>query len=134
MTNKELLELRVIREKLEKETETLSQKQKSLEDNVCILEEKVTIEELEMTQKALKNTISKLQVKKEELESKLNKKSVGKKRAPRRKKVFKKLEDKKPAVLEEVNGEIVGSDITIATVVYPSEVEQKPVKKKKRFF
>jgi len=134
MTNKELLELRATREKLEKETKVLIQKQKTLEDTVCILEEMASIQELEMEIKSLKDAISKLEVKEEELESKLGKKSVNKKAEPKGKKASKKLEDRKPEMSDEVNGEKDGSDITIATVVYSNEVKQKPVQKKKRFF
>ena len=134
MTNKELLELRAIREELEKETKVLIQKQKTLEDNVCILEEMASIQELEMGIKSLKDAISKLEVKEEELESKLGKKSANKKAEPKGKKASKKLEDRKPEMSDEVNGEKDGSDITIATVVYSNEVKQKPVQKKKRFF
>jgi len=134
MTNTELLELRALREKLEKENRALAQKQKSFEYNVCLLEEKVSIEELEKKQKELKNVVSKLEAKKEELESKLTKKPVKKKKARKSKKVVKKLEDKKTVVSEEAYGENVEGNLTITTVVDSVVEEQKVVKKKRRFF
>ena len=55
-------------------------KQKNLEDNVDILEERVSIEALENKHKELENTVSKLETQKAKLESKLTKESVEEKR------------------------------------------------------
>ena len=133
MTNKELLELRVLREKLEKETKALAQKQKSLEDNVCLLEEKVIIEELEKKQKELRKVVSDLEANKEELESKLRKKP-GRKKTSKSKKVATRLENKKSAIIEEAKDENSDNDLEITTVIDSPVEEQKPVKKKRRFF
>jgi len=133
MTNKELLELRARREKLEKETKALAQKQRGLEDNVCLLEEKVSIEELEKKQKELRKAVLDLEANKEELESKLRKKPVRKK-VSKSKKVATRLENKEPPIVEEAKDENSIDDLEITTVVDSPVEEQKPVKKKRRFF
>ena len=48
-------------------------KQKNLEDNVTLLEERVNIKALEKKHKKIENTVSKLEKQKAELESKLTK-------------------------------------------------------------
>jgi chromosome segregation ATPase len=132
MTNKELLELRARREKLERETKALVQKQKSLETSMHVLKEKVSIEELEKEHRALKRAVANLVKRKKSLESKLSK-VKGKKKVSKNEKETENLEDNKTVVVEETMPE-TSSDLEVTTVVASPVVEQKPVKKKRRFF
>lgn len=136
MTRSELEELRTRRIKLEEETRALKRKQKQLEDNVLILEEKINIEELEKQQSELLKKVSNLEAHKTGLESKLHKNSDDEKSAkkkPSKKKVASKPKKKKVAPQDD--------GVTITTVFNQSMPEQKLVKtsrnkpeKKKRFF
>ena len=69
-------------------------KQKNLEDNVTLLEERVNIKALEKKHKEIENTVSKLETQKAQLESKLIKESVGEKKLVENSK--KLLNRKKP--------------------------------------
>ena len=71
MIRSELEELRIKRAQLEETTRSLKRKQKKLEENVLILEERVIIEDLENQQKQLNDKVSALEKQKEGLESKL---------------------------------------------------------------
>ena len=136
MTRSELEELRVRRIQLEEETRALKRKQKKLEDNVLILEEKINIEQLEKQQRELQKKVSNLELQKDGLESKLTKDTADEKSAkkkPSKKKVASKPKKKKCAPKEE--------GVTITTVVnhpLPNQkfvqTSRKKPEKKKRFF
>jgi uncharacterized coiled-coil protein SlyX len=72
---KELEKLQAKRAELEAESRSLKEEQKRLEYSLMILEEKVTIEEINDNNKAAKDTISKLEGKLFELENRLKPKS-----------------------------------------------------------
>ena len=71
MANSALSELRILRANLEEEIRDLREKQKDLEEDASLLEEKVAIESLEKKQKKLQETVSKLEAQEIKLESKI---------------------------------------------------------------
>ena len=142
MTRSELEELRIKRAQLEETTRSLKKKQKKLEDNVLILEERVIIEDLENQQKQLNKKVSTLEKQKNGLQSKLQvesdkapitpKKTNRKKAAPKSKRKVKSI----PKVDSDEN-----DGVTITAVVDRPVEKQKTVTKskkqsakKKRFF
>ena len=142
MTRSELEELRVKRAQLEETTRSLKKKQKKLEDNVLILEERVIIEDLENQQKQLNKKVSTLEKQKDGLQSKLKvesdkapitpKKTNRKKAAPKSKRKVTSI----PKVDSDEN-----DGVTITAVVDRPVEKQKTVTKskkqsakKKRFF
>ena len=136
MTLSDLEELQARRIKLAEETRSLERKQKKLEDNVLILEEKISIEQLEKQQRELMKKVSNLESQKNGLESKLTKDPADEKSAKKKsskKKVTSKPKKKKAVPKEE--------GVTITTVVNQPIPKQKFVQtsrnkpeKKKRFF
>ena len=97
-----------------------------------VLKEKVSIEELMKEHRVLKRAVSKMEKRKKSLESKLSK-VRGNKKVSKSEEVVEKLEDVKPFVVEE-NMPETSSDLEVTTVVVSPVVEQKSVKKKRRFF
>jgi len=67
----ELAKLRSIRAEFEAESRTLKETQKSMESRLKILEEKITIEELENNNKTTRNAIVQLESKMKMLENRL---------------------------------------------------------------
>ncbi len=68
---KEIGKLQAKRAELESESHSLQGKQKTLEDNIVILEEQIAIEQLQANNKAVQEAIAQLEAKKNALESKL---------------------------------------------------------------
>ena len=142
MTHSELEELRNQRAQLEEVTQSLKKKQKKLEDNVLILEERVIIDELDSQQKQLRQNVSKLEKQKNSLASKLQSEPVRAPKPPKKikpKKQTPKSKKKVPSVTEAESDENDGVTIT-AVVDRPVEKQKtinkskKQVAKKKRFF
>ncbi len=142
MTHSELEELRNQRAQLEEATRSLKKKQKKLEDNVLILEERVIIDELDSQQKQLRQNVSKLEKQKNSLASKLQSEPVQAPKPPKKmkpKKQTPKSKKKVPSVTEAESDENDGVTIT-AVVDRPVEKQKtvskskKQVAKKKRFF
>ena len=142
MTHSELEELRNQRAQLEEATQSLKKKQKKLEDNVLILEERVIIDELDSQQKQLRQNVSKLEKQKNSLASKLQSEPVRAPKPPKKikpKKQTPKSKKKVPSVTEAESDENDGVTIT-AVVDRPVEKQKtvnkskKQVAKKKRFF
>ena len=134
MTRSELEELRVKRAQLEETTRSLKKKQKKLEDNVLILEERVIIEDLENQQKQLNKKVSTLEKQKNGLQSKL---SVESDKAPitpkktNRKKAAPKSKRKVTSIPKVDSDENDGVTIT-AVVDRPVEKQKTVTKSKKR--
>ena len=142
MTRSELEELRVKRVQLEETTRSLKKKQKKLEDNVLILEERVIIEDLENQQKQLNKKVSTLEKQKDGLQSKLKVESDKAPRTPKktnRKKAAAKSKRKVTSIPKVDSDENDGVTIT-AVVDRPVEKQKTVTKskkqsaKKKRFF
>ena len=142
MTRSELEELRVTRAQLEEATRSLKKKQKKLEDNVLILEERVIIEDLENQQKQLNKKVSTLEKQKDGLQSKLKVESDKAPITPKktnRKKAAAKSKRKVTSIPKVDSDENDG--VTITAVVDRPVAKQKTVTKskkqsakKKRFF
>ncbi len=142
MTRSELEELRVKRAQLEEATRSLKKKQKKLEDNVLILEERVIIEDLENQQKQLNKKVSTLEKQKDGLQSKLKVESDKAPITPKktnRKKAVAKSKRKVNSIPKVDSDENDGVTIT-AVVDRPVEKQKTVTKskkqsaKKKRFF
>ena len=73
MSHVELKELRAQRVKLEKQNQLLETQQKTLEDDIEVLGEKVEINELLKSQKELEQVILNLETQNNDLEYKLHK-------------------------------------------------------------
>ncbi len=133
MTRSELEELRIKRGQLEETTRSLKKKQKKLEDNVLILEERVIIEDLENQQKQLNKKVATLKKQKNGLQSKLHvesdkapitpKKTNRKKAAPKSKRKVTSI----PKVDSDEN-----DGVTITAVVDRPVEKQKTVTKSKK--
>jgi len=133
MTRSELEELRIKRGQLEETTRSLKKKQKKLEDNVLILEERVIIEDLENQQKQLNKKVATLDKQKNGLQSKLHvesdkapitpKKTNRKKAAPKSKRKVTSI----PKVDSDEN-----DGVTITAVVDRPVEKQKTVTKSKK--
>jgi len=133
MTRSELEELRIKRGQLEETTRSLKKKQKKLEDNVLILEERVIIEDLENQQKQLNKKVATLEKQKNGLQSKLHvesdkapitpKKTNRKKAAPKSKRKVTSI----PKVDSDEN-----DGVTITAVVDRPVEKQKTVTKSKK--
>jgi len=134
MTRSELEELRVKRAQLEETTRSLKKKQKKLEDNVLILEERVIIEDLENQQKQLNKKVSTLEKQKNGLQSTLH---VASDKAPitpkktNRKKAAPKSKRKVTSTPKVDSDENDGVTIT-AVVDRPVEKQKTVTKSKKR--
>ena len=123
MTRLELEELRNQRVQLEEATRSLKKKQKKLEDNVLILEERVIIEELDTQQKQLQKKVSTLEKQKNDLASKLQSETVKAPKPPKKIKKKKQAPTSKkkiPSITEAESEENDGVTIT-AIVNHPVE-------------
>jgi len=142
MTRLELEELRNQRAQLEEATRSLKKKQKKLEDNVLILEERVIIDELDSQQKQLQQKVSILEKQKNSLESKLQSESVKTPKPPKKIKTKKQTPNSKKKVTSIKEAESEENDGVTITAVVDRPVEKqktvnkskKQVAKKKRFF
>lgn len=142
MNRSELEELRNKRAQLEETTRSLKKKQKKLEDNVLILEERVIIEDLENQQKQLNKKVSTLEKQKDGLQSKLKVESEKAPIPPKKKNRKKAIAKSKRKVISIPKVDSDENDgVTITAVVDRPVEKQKTVTKskkqsakKKRFF
>jgi chromosome segregation ATPase len=145
----ELEKLQAMRAELEAESRSLKEKQKDLENNVLVLEEKVVVEELKKERamieelknrnKAAKDAIAELEAKKKKLETKLQQTPQTPKAPSKKKGKAKKTPEPAEAALEEYQEEgvtvtAIEADALFESPEAPVESPTKQEKKKRRFF
>jgi hypothetical protein len=146
----ELEILRAKKAELENESRTLTEIQRSIENNVKMLEEQVAIKELQKKNKALRETVNQLKYKKAQLENKLKEKkhvqdnsTPGEKNPSERKHHSRSPPSKEDNETSEVTVPENLEDLVTLEGIDPktileneeiSENPQKPEEKKKRRF